>query len=556
MKKFLLVFFFCGWSGLALAGISMQLESSKIQEGESFKLGLTLDGEQTDRVPDLTPLQENFEIIGTERSTSYTVINGQAHSSSQWTVLLTPKKTGMLIIPSLQVGQEKTNPEKIEVTADVLSGNKAGSPKQQEVILLTEVNELNPYLNQQVILTVKLFHSRRLMDADYQPPKFEDGLLIPLGPGAEYQTVKDSRLYTVEEQQYAFFPQKSGSTKITSPVFRALIYDDHALPRRINEGAEAITLKVKSIPLPARGKTWLPAKQVILREKYDTDALNLDEGGTLVRTVTLQATALPAQLLPNLDFTNTQDEFSVYPEKPMQRNNLSQGNLLGSSSIKVTYLLNKSGDITIPALQIPWFNTVTGREEIATLPERRIKVRPTLSASPTSSTTKSILSTKTVANPLPSAKVSAAITSGQRFSVSNNLAWVLVAVFFFAWLFTVVLWFLQKTKSGPAQTKKKALKQVKDACAQSSPHAARDALLQWAHCRWPQASILNLAQIAERISHNSLQQEIDRLSQALYHDAYPKSWHGEALWQALLAYKSEDPHEKKANTSLPQMHKL
>lgn len=77
-----------------------------------------MDGDEADSVPDLTPLQEDFNIDGTERSMNYTVINGQAHSLSQWIILVTPKKTGVVEIPALQVGSEKTQPATIEVSQE------------------------------------------------------------------------------------------------------------------------------------------------------------------------------------------------------------------------------------------------------------------------------------------------------------------------------------------------------------------------------------------------------------------------------------------------------
>lgn len=60
-------------------------------------------------------------------------------------------------------------------------------------------------MNQQAILTVKLLTSRRLIDVDYQPPKLQDGILIPIGSGNQYQTMINGTLYAVEEQKYVFF---------------------------------------------------------------------------------------------------------------------------------------------------------------------------------------------------------------------------------------------------------------------------------------------------------------------------------------------------------------
>ncbi len=73
----------------------------------------------------------------------------------------------------------------------------------------------------------------------------------------------------------------------------------------------------------------------------------MKEGSTLIRTFTLQAAGIPAQLLPSLQF-NSKAQFSSYPEKPELRNMTRQQDVVGRADIKVTYLLNKSGQITIP----------------------------------------------------------------------------------------------------------------------------------------------------------------------------------------------------------------
>lgn len=557
MKTILLILLLA-ISNLSAAAVSMQLEASKVQEGESFKLILTLDGDQTDRVPDLTPLQKNFNIEGTQRSMSYTLINGQARSLSQWIILLTPKKTGLLSIPSIQVGQEKTNPSKIEVTQEAQVDYKTGLASDDKIHLLTELNEPHPYVNQQVILTVKLYNSRRLIDADYQPPKLEDGLLIPLGSGNHYQAVENGQLFTVEEQQYAFFPQKSGPVEMQPPVFRALIYDDVA-PRRVTERGKPITINVKPIPSQYSGRNWLPAKQVSLSEKFDNNSSSLEQGSTLIRTIHLQAMSIPAQLLPTLNFATNQDEYNVYPEKPKQRTTLSQGNLVGHSTIKVSYLLNKAGKITIPALKLTWFNTDTGKEEIASLPAHTFQVRPTAAIQPT---TKGNFSTQSNPSATPKEEASTKIKQVEELESStrlpsSNLAWWLAAGFALAWLLTFGLWFWQRSKSHNfKQTSKEILKSLQRACEENNPYAVRDILIQWAQNRWPRENILNLTQITTRVNHEALKQEINYLAQALYHNNRQKIWQGTALWQAFLSFKAQKKARKENNNPLPAIHKL
>ena len=366
-RHFMMVILLC-WPLIVLASITTEISRSTIQLGEMFRLVINIDDPHTSGVPNLTPLQKNFTIVGTERSTAYSFVNGETHSVYQWIVLLMAKKTGMLDIPSIQIGKLESRASRIDVTP-VKAVNVDGeeSPAQDEVMLKTEISPGPVFINQQLIYTVKLYNSQRLLDVEYQPPRIDDALLIPLGDGHRSQTILNGHGYAVEEQQYAIFPQKSGELRIKPPSFKAVVFE--AAPRQINVHAKSTSLVVKPIPAEYLGAPWFPAKQVALTETYDEPALTLNQGSTLVRTVTLQAAGVPAQLLPRLDFVSS-PTFNAYPEKPELRNTARQQALIGRADVKVTYILNKEGRITIPALQVPWFNTDTGKSEIVSLPER------------------------------------------------------------------------------------------------------------------------------------------------------------------------------------------
>ncbi|MGL6029809.1 MAG: BatD family protein, partial [Legionella sp.] len=59
------------------AEIAVKVEPSQVHAGESFRLILSQTPQYSGGLPDLTPLQGQFTILGTERSINYSVINGQ-----------------------------------------------------------------------------------------------------------------------------------------------------------------------------------------------------------------------------------------------------------------------------------------------------------------------------------------------------------------------------------------------------------------------------------------------------------------------------------------------
>lgn len=517
----------------AHAELSMQVDVEKVHPGESFRAVLTKDDASSSGIPDLTSLQADFTIIGTERSTNYSIINGQSSSTSQWTLFLMPKRTGILTIPSIQLGQEKTQALQIEVTSantNPTSDNEV-IDKQKDLMLVANVSSKNPYVNEQVIYTVKLYNSKRLLDASYQGPSVSDALLVPLGEARRYQTTENGQIYMVEEQRYAIFPQKSGKLKITAPEFNALIY--RGVPEQVKVTAPETILEVKSAPANYKGNVWAPAKQIILRDEYDRGETTVTEGNTLVRTITLQATGLPAQLLPALPIANGL-AFSVYSEKPVESNKLLQNELTGIRTVKITYLFNKAGQAIIPSQELHWFNTVTQKEETVSLPERVI----TVLASPGSGNSAGAQTNQPVEQNKSPVVVPVSAPGKQ---TPDFFAWWIAAGFACAWIITLILWW-KRPKLFSNKGKKQVLQQLREACFNNQPELARTALLKWASQQWPDATLSNLMDINNLTQDAELKKQITALTKALYQSS-PQAWRGEELWRCITAHK-RSPLEK------------
>lgn len=548
------LFFLClSFTNLGMAALTLQIEPSHIQLNETFRLILTTDHLKSRQLPDLMPLQHDFTIIGTEQNSSYTIVNGQITSLSQWIILLRAKKIGKLSIPAIKIGQEQTEPGFIDVSTNDTSTTSFNDRNSltDNVMLKAMLSEEHPYINQQVLYTVRLFNNKRLLNAEYHPPTVEEALMIPLGNGRHYETQYKGQTYGVEEQQYAIFPQKSGSIKINSPSFTAAIYDD--IPKQLNLKTKISTLSVRQVPADFPSKNWLPAKKVILLESYDFPHKSLKEGDTLTRTITLQAVAMPAQLIPSLKFKAT-DEVGIYPESPEEKNEIRFNELVGTSTIKLTYLLNKSGKIILPAIQVPWFNTSTGKTEIAKLKSHTLTVKPgkqttTKTSSPHSETINS-----------PKTNKSTSLTTNRIQGIPHNTLWGLAIGFIAAWAFIIVFWLVRRTRLfNPNNAEKKAIKQVQNACKKNNPSLARNALIHWANLHWPEANILNFQDIAKLTHNATLKNHLQSLSEALYNPNHQTHWQGEGLLRNFEAYliqikQSSKPHKKQKRSDLPPIN--
>ena len=547
---FLLWFIVC--QGTGIASSTMRVKPQHINVNDTFHLMLTSDNAQSGGLPNLAPLQNDFTILGTERTLSYSMVNGKTNSRSQWIILLRPKKVGKLVIPAIKIGQEQTQAGVIDVNGEGVSSTspdpaQSGSGSDG-VMLKTEVNTPNPYVNQQVLYTVKLLSNVQLLNAEYHPPSVENALLIPLGDGRHYQTQVNGSVYAVEEQQYGIFPQKSGPLVLHPPSFQAAVYDQ--FPRRVTVEARPTPLIVRPAPSDYQGMNWLPAKKITLAEAYDPPKQTMQEGDTLTRTVTLTAVSMPAQLLPALTFA-ANDDFNVYPESPEVKNTIRQNELLGTSTIKVTYLLNRDGRVSIPVLEVPWFNTDTGKTEIATLPAHVLVVNANGAALPAKASPSALSNAPSLA----SNATQAAVVSK---TAPRSFAWAFTTGFGLALGLMALVWWLWPSKHFKRSSDNQAaITRLQDACQKNRPSLARDALFEWARKQWPEAAILNLNDVALLTRDAPLKKQLLALTQALYHSRQSSSWQGDGLWRSFNAYRQLKPGKKQGRSmELPPINPI
>ena len=516
MKKFFIGIYFCFFSILGFGAVTTSIEPATIHLGESLRLNITLIDETSENLPDLIPLQADFTIDGTEHRVSYTIINGDAHNSSQWTILLTPKRAGKITIPSIRIGQIQTQAIALQIEGENKKSTEYTHALTDEPIQInTKINNKKPYINQEILYTVKLYNRSPLLNAAYAPPHLDEALMIPLN-NREYQTIRNGQTYTVEEQRYAFFPQKSGQQTIGPPSFKALVYGAPA--REVHIEGTPTPLDVQSMPTAYSKHPWLPAKSITLTETYDKDVATVKVGQTLVRTITLQGIAIPAELL-TLNSIKSTHEYSVYPEKPNLKNTVHGEDVMGTTTIKLTYLFNKSGAINLPGFSITWFNTTTQQEEKAELPAKIIQVK-NKQHKPEISIKKDIKSAENATIPLY-------LYCG----LGLLLALSLIAFYYF------------KPYRHTAQSVN-PLKDLKQACLKNNAAETEQALLAWARVQWPNIIILNLNDIQNRLENTVFKKALSELSEKLY-AGQSKSWSGQMILACLTAYQHKKSHKKK-----------
>lgn len=536
MKELILTLFLFCWSSLIFSDVVVKVNPSTIQLNDSFQVTITFDHIIQNDTPNLSPLLKDFDILSTERSVSYSDVNGKISSISQWALILRPKKTGTLIIPPISIGKEQSLANQVIVTDNEARDEKRDSTDldAKQTMLEVSVDESAPFINQQVTYTVKLINRQRLFDAQYRPPEVLNSLIIPLGEGQHSEIKINGLNFAVEEQRYAIFPQKNGQLTIVPPSFSAYLYDGFT-PTRLNIKGKPVVLEVKSLPSEVNIDNWLVASKVKLKESFVNLDDSIQEGDTFIRVIKVEATGAVAQLLPKLNFSNNEN-YNVYVDKPEIKNTLHDGRLRAVATYKITYLLKKPGQLNLSPINVSWFNTVTNKYETTSLAMKKIDVKP------------KIMAVKSNLKPAKLKKKFILKQAESKIATSNHMRLILlgiIAFIFFVLIFKLRVFNLKSFKT----SRRVAYVSLQKACKNNDPIAARIELLNIARLVWPHLSILNLNDIP--IINIEFTKELNRLSLAIYSKDKKINWCGKNLWCIFRKLKLQKGTIKKLKKDLP-----
>jgi hypothetical protein len=535
------------------ADVRASLNRQTIYEGDSVSLNIVTNETGRGADPDLSVLQRDFDILGTTSSQQTSIINGKRSESHQWNIELAPKHAGELTVPSIRVGAGSTQALTLRVTAqpDAVVA-EAGQP----VFMKTQLQPLDApvYVQQQLRYTLQLFYRESLFEGSFDGPHVEHALVERLGEDVQYKTTVNGMEYNVVERHFAIFPEQSGTFSISPVTFNGRLagqsqqrmpsmFMDDMMERffsnttlttpgkRIRLRSEGYTLDVQPRAAAFTGDTWLPSEQLTLTDSWASGPPEFRSGVPVTRTLTLEAKGLESTHLPEFKLPEAEG-MRLYPEKPVYSNRTDREWVIGSRQLTVAYVPSTSGMLTIPAMQIDWWDTTAEQQKTVELPAWTVNVLPGegLVESPPAPPVTSVVA--------PDETPDVSVTDGDNWlvKVTSRWPWLLAALLLLATV--VFIWrrsrprevlHPDRTAEPPARQQIKAARSaLQQACQANNPAAAANALLQWAAATWPNDPPRNLGALMQQLSAGV--NEIQALERALY-SAAAEPWQGDALWR-------------------------
>ncbi|MFT4563739.1 MAG: hypothetical protein ACI9BW_003497 [Gammaproteobacteria bacterium] len=539
---------------------------------ESFRLIFKADG-SVDAEPSFNELNGVLDILGRNRQTSIQWINGKNTQSTTWVLDVIALNTGPVAIPSVAFGSDRSAAHTIEVAP---SGGGPVAGTDTTLILEAEVDNENPYVQQQIIFTARLLRRIELNDAQMTEPSTEsDAIIKRLGTDATYNTMRDGKRYEVFERRYAIFPQTSGAVRIAPLTLTTQIvqsrgaifspFRQQVKTRRIE--SNGLVIDVKPIPSSYTATTWLPARSVRLRDEWVPDTNDVSSGEPLTRTVFLWADGLNAGQLPEL-VIDLPAGLKSYPDQPQTNEQESATGFSALRQQNFAMIPNVSGDLIFPAVSVTWWNVESDKMEVAQLPGRRFLVAGL--ANDTTITSNTALSEvpNSVAPTADSDNATADAIAGEYKQSFSNRYFIPAIICLIGWVLTALAWWISVQQSRKTRDSKpsaqdtppnlaRARRDVVGACKANDLVGAKRTLIAWSRIEFDEPAINSLGEVAKN-APDPLNLEIRLLDRHLYGNDSGE-WDPFALQEAFKRADSlnvgHDQLKQNVN-ALPDLHRL
>jgi hypothetical protein len=495
-----------------------RFDRTVIRDNESVQLTITLDESSFSGNPDLSVIEKDFEILGSNRSSHSSWINGQKSASTTWSYELLPRHSGMITIPAIPVGNTSTHPTAIQVEAS--SSGKMDAANPDPVFLEVTASKEAVLVQEELLLTIRINSAVTLSDLQMEPLKVANATVEQLQESGYERTIGNTPYHT-QELVFAIYPQKSGTLEIPQVSVSAVAITGS--PSRgfglFNQGrtirlrGEALSITVNPIPAAASGKNWLPAKQLVIHEGWSADPTEIHVGDSITRTITTTATGLPAETLPGVKIAPT-EMFKIYPDQPAFANQKSGSGITGVRTDAIAFVATQPGTVTLPEVSVEWWDIASNSMKKATLPE----ITLTISGSPSSVQPPAPMATPTpVPEPLPQATATPHLP---------ELPWqIATAVTSLTTLLFLVLYLVARRKTALPQenipiakerTPDESLQALQKACEEKNAARIREALLAWARLAWPEKPVHSTQDVARLLNDPTAHERIRALDAALY----------------------------------------
>ncbi|MCC4617641.1 BatD family protein [Xanthomonas campestris pv. asclepiadis] len=429
------------------------LDRDSANAGDVVMLNIETDQRGVD--PDYTPLRNDFALGAKSANQQMQVTNGSVTVRALFGVVLTPRKSGELIVPAIRVGNERTEPLRLQVGASASDagssapGAAAAAQGNEDAFVQTQVDDPQPYVQQSVGVVVRLYFATQLASGELDLEAPDGASLQRIGDDVSSVKVLNNRQYNVVERRYLLVPERSGRLVLPSARFNGRsvggFFDDY-----FGRGNGELSARSASIPLQVRAQPanapqpWLPLRSLQLR--YTTTPQRATAGEAAQIVVEASARGATQAQFPELPTPSVPDA-QVFAEPPQYEERFVDGSPQLRLTRRYSIVPNRAGPLVVPGLQVAWWDVGAGAAKTAALPDLTLDVAAGSGAFAAPAPAPTAAASPSPDNAAPTA-AAGTLSLQQAAATQRPWGWIAAAIgFALLWIATLV-WALSRRRGG------------------------------------------------------------------------------------------------------------
>lgn len=557
-------------SQLARADVSevtATVDRNPVTANQSFVLTVTVDDDVANESFSPSKLLKDFVVGRTSVSRQTSMINGRLSKQTRFTTVLIPQSAGEYEIPEVTIDGVSSEP----ISLQVLEAGSSQDTEQKIAFLEAQVDSEQVYLQQPITYVARLFLAADLNKGNLIPPEAENADVQQIGRDEESTQMVNGRRYKVYQRIYQITPSKSGPLTIVGARFdgevftqgQRSIFSSFSNTQPVSTIAETIDVEVQPVPDDWQGH-WLPSELVSISQSVSPEQESYTVGEPLTISYMLTAVGVKPEQLPEVkpDFPNT---VRVYPDGEETDQFTRNGVVISQKTVSFALVPNQAGPLTIPALNLPWFNTKTGLAASAKTETLNFSVDMAegMQAIPTEKP-KGESSAQTSQTSVEQPKESRTSVNIVWWKQSWFIALISLILLVSLVINSYLIWnkgsasssktnLLKKTGEKHELNKDKLWREFQQACSKNDAQATKNSLLKWAN-RYFDKSFNSLTELSQYLSIRHAY--LTTLQQSLYQPGNNSWKDGKRLYKdvKVSVEKNKDKAASSDNKSLPELY--
>ena len=253
-----------------------------------------------------------------------------------------------------------------------------------------EADRRSAHVNEQILLTLQVSAPAIAFNITGTQLRVANAELVSLNRQESVEQINDIA-YQTSRTVYALFAKEPGILQLPTLTFKAVLpvgagndtsggtaNTGITSPSNpiIKDSTNALQLSIEAAP--STDKLWFPAQAVDLSSSWSVDTVATDTifaGEPVTRHVTMQVAgqhpaAIPAAAMPKPEGAR------IYPDLPRLETQLSPTGLNGTRIDSAAIIASHAGTITLPALDVHWWDINRREWRTSSLPAEQLRVQP------------------------------------------------------------------------------------------------------------------------------------------------------------------------------------